>query len=260
MTKAKPIYLSVVIPCYNELKNLERGVLDEVGTFLAKQKFTSEVIVSDDGPTDGSREFLHAYVKKHPHFTHLKNKHAGKAFAVRAGIRQARGEIVLFTDMDQSTPLKEIIKFFPFFKKGYKVVIGSRGGSREGFPLLRKAASKIFLVFRQFILLREIKDTQCGFKAFTNKAINDLFDRLSVFRVKNDSRGWTVGAFDVELLFVAKKRGYQIAEVTVNWNDRDESETKGELKGRFFKESKHMLKEILRVKLNDLRGVYRFNA
>jgi dolichyl-phosphate beta-glucosyltransferase len=253
---AKP-HLSVVIPCYNELKNLERGVLDEVDRFLKKQKYTSEVIVSDDEPTDGSREFLRKYVKKHPKFIHLQNKHGGKPFAVRAGIEKTNGKIVLFTDMDQSTPLEEITKLLPYFDKGFDVVIGSRGQTREGFPIMRRLASWAFLTFRQSLLLRDIKDTQCGFKAFKTEVANDLFEQLSVFKVQKKGKGWTVGAFDVELLFIAQKRGHRIKEVVVNWLDRDESETKGGLKSRFIKESKQMFKEILRVKVFDLKGDYR---
>lgn len=250
------IYLSVVIPCYNELKNLERGVLDEVGRYLAKQKYTSEVIISDDEPTDGSREFLKKYVKKHPGFIHLENPHGGKPFAVRAGINRARGEIVLFTDMDQSTPLSEVAKLLPYFDQGYQVAIGSRGQLRLGYSLIRRLGSRAFLIFRQLVLLRAISDTQCGFKAIAGNVARDLFSRLSVFRQSRESKGWTVGAFDVELLFVAQKIGLKIAEVAVDWQNRDISETKGELKSRYLRESKHMLKEIIRVKRNDWRGMY----
>src|SRR4030066_1096652 len=104
-------FLSVIIPCYNEEKNLKRGALDEVESYLGKQRFESEVIISDDGSTDNSREFIKRYFQTHPRFKLLENKHAGKPFAVRAGIEKAQGEIILFTDMDQSAPIKEFDKF-----------------------------------------------------------------------------------------------------------------------------------------------------
>lgn len=246
------IFLSVVIPCFNEEKNLKRGVLDEVKNYLKRQRYLWEVIISDDGSTDGSLNFLEKYCQRNPNFILLKNPHGGKPFAVRTGIQKAKGEIILFTDMDQSTPLKEVEKFLPFFAKNYDVVIGSRGLERKGFSLLRKIASVVFRVFRQFLLLREISDTQCGFKAFKNRVAKDLFSRLLIFRKKTKVKGWRVGAFDVELLFIAQKRGYKIAEVPVNWEDKDIAEKKR----KFIKESWLMLKEILRVKINNIRGLY----
>lgn len=245
------LFLSVIIPCYNEEKNLKRGVLDEVNDYLSKQKFQSEVIISDDESTDKSREFVKNYLKKHPNFKLLENKHAGKPFAVRSGIEKANGEIVLFTDMDQSTPIKEFDKLLPFFQKGFDVVIGSRGQKREGFSLLRLIGSNVFRLIRQWMLLKKIIDTQCGFKAFKNNIAKDLFSRLLIFKEAKKTKGWKVGAFDVELLFIAQKRGYKTAEVIIEWEDKDVKKEK-----KYLKESKEMLKEILRVKLSDLAKKY----
>lgn len=253
MTK-KP-YLSVVIPCYNEAKNLQKGVLDEVKRYLQKQKYTWEVIVSDDESTDNSLKFTEQYCRKNKNFRLLKNPHGGKAFAVRAGVQAAKGKIVLFADMDQSTPLAEVQKLLPYFQKGYQVVIGSRGQERSGFSLVRQVGSSVFRLLRQAILLPNIVDTQCGFKAFENQVAKDLFSRLTIFQKKPGAKGWKVGAFDVELLFVAQKRGYRIAEVPVDWHDRDAAAASKQKK--YFKESKQMLQEIWRVKFNDLKGAYR---
>ena len=244
-------FLSVIIPCYNEEKNLKRGVLDEVENYLAKQKFQSEVIISDDESTDRSLEFIKNYLKLHPRFKLLQNKHAGKPFAIRAGIEKAKGELVLFTDMDQSAPMKEFDKFLPFFQKGFEVVIGSRGQKREGFSILRLVGSNVFRLIRQKLLLKNIIDTQCGFKAFKNKVAKSLFSRLLIFKEAKKTKGWKVGAFDVELLFIAQKMGFKIAEVIVAWQDKDVRREK-----KYFKESKEMLMEILRVKFNDLMGRY----
>jgi len=197
-------YLSVVIPCYNEENNLKRGVLDEVKNYLKKQPYLWEVIVSDDGSTDKSLEFLEKYCQKNPDFILLKNLHGGKPFAIRVGIKKAKGKIVLFTDMDQSTPIKEVEKLLPFFKKSYDVVVGSRGLERKGFSFLRRFASRIFLLFRKFLLLKNIDDTQCGFKAFKNRVAKDLFSQLLIFKNPAKVKGWRVGAFDVELLFIPK--------------------------------------------------------
>lgn len=252
----KAIYLSVIIPCYNEEENLKRGVLDEVENYLRDQKYTSEVIISDDQSTDGSLAFVEKYLQTHPRFKLLKNKHGGKPFALRSGIKKAKGKVILTTDMDQSTPINQFSKLLPYFKKNFEVVIGSRGQIRQGFSLLRKLASRIFILFRKTMMLRGIGDTQCGFKAYQNKVIKDLFARLLIFKNDQGIKGWKVGAFDVELLFIAEKRGYKIAEVPVNWEDRDAAATSKGIKGKFIKESKEMFFEILRVKLSDLKGLY----
>ena len=244
-------FLSVIIPCYNEEKNLKRGVLVEVENYLQKQKYPSEVIISDDGSTDGSLKFIQRYLKDNSRFKLIENKHAGKPFAVRAGVEKAQGEIILFTDMDQSAPMKEFDKLLPFFKKGFKVVIGSRGQKRAGYSLIRIIGANVFRLIRQGFLLKNIVDTQCGFKAFKNEVAKDLFSRLLIFKEAKKTRGWKVGAFDVELLFIAQKRGYRIAECEVEWEDKDVNPQK-----KYFKESKEMMMEILRVKLNDWRGKY----
>ena len=246
-------YLSVVIPCFNEASNLKRGVLVEVEKYLQKQKYTSEVIISDDGSTDGSQRLVRDFVQKHSRFELLTNRHSGKPFAVKAGVAKAKGKIILFTDMDQSTPLNQVAKLLPYFDRNFDVVIGSRGKKRIGFSLLRQLASGTFRFIRQFLLLRGISDTQCGFKAFRNRVGQDLFSRLLIFKKSGHIKGWRVGAFDVEFLFIAQKRGYKIAEVPIVWQDKDVA---GAKKRKFFKESQEMFKEILRVKRNDLKGRY----
>ena len=251
---SKKYFLSVVIPCFNEENNLKRGVLDQVREYLEKQKYSWEVIISDDGSTDGSLKFVEAYCNKHPSFRLLKNPHGGKVFALKSGVDSAQGEILLTTDMDQSAPINQTEKLLPLFKKDYQVVIGSRGQERKGFSLLRKAGSAFFRVFRQVILLKGIVDTQCGFKAYQTKVAQDLFPRLLVFKKAKKVKGWKVGAFDVELLFIAQKKGYKIAEVAVRWKDEDIAQGK---QRKYIKESKEMLKQIIRVKLNDLQGAYK---
>lgn len=247
------IFLSVVIPMFNEAENLKRGVLEQVDSFLEKQDYTSEVIISDDGSTDRSLKLAERFIKSRPRFSLIKNAHGGKPFAIKSGIEGAGGDLILFTDMDQSTPITEISKLLPYFEKDYVIVIGSRGMRRQDFPWYRKLMAFAFRTFRRMILLKNIVDTQCGFKAFKREVIKELFGNLQIFKEAKTVKGWRVGAFDVELLFLAQKKGYKIAEVPVSWQDRDLSLGK---ERKFFQESKEMLKEILRVKLNDLRGVY----
>lgn len=245
-------YLSIVIPCYNESENLKRGVLDEVYQFLTTQKFTWEVIVSDDGSTDDSRKIVKKKIKEMPKFRLVENLHGGKPSAVWGGIKEAKGIYVLFTDMDQSAPLKEVLKLIPYFED-YSVVIGSRGEKRENFSIVRKIGSTVFRLFRKSLMLRDINDTQCGFKEFRTDVAKKIFPMLQFFKKEKVVKGWKVTSFDVELLFLAEKFGYKIKEVPVKWKDRDIAKGK---KKSYFKESKEMLMQILRVKLNDLRGLY----
>mgnify|MGYP001586058010 CR=1 FL=1 len=244
--------LSIIIPNYNEKENLESGVLDEVAEYLKKVSFTWEVIISDDESTDNSRQIAQEFATKHKGFRVLKNPHGGKAQAVWSGIKKATGDIVLFTDMDQSTPLSEVEKLLPHYQSGYDVVFGSRGRTRNA-SIFRRILAFGFLTFRRFLLLPQVIDTQCGFKSFKRSVALKLFPQLEIIKTTNQAKGWVVSAFDVELLFLAEKFGYQIKEVRVQWKDRDISTSKSK---NFLTESKDMLKQILRVKLNDLQGKY----
>jgi glycosyltransferase involved in cell wall biosynthesis len=245
--------ISIIIPCYNEEENLKRGVLEQVEKYLRKQDYPSEVIISDDESTDGSIKFVEKFKKYHPRFKLLKNKHGGKPFVLRSGLKKSKGEIVLLMDMDQSTPIDQLSKLLPFFDKDYEVVFGSRGLVRKNFPFYRKIASIVFRYVRQLFLLRGVADTQCGFKAVERKAGLAIFRKMQIFKQAGRAKGWRVGAWDVEMLFVAEKLGYRIKEVPVAWEDRDITLGK---KKNFIKESKEMLLEIFRVKINDWRGKY----
>jgi dolichyl-phosphate beta-glucosyltransferase len=248
------MHLSIVVPCYNERENLERGVLDQMAAFLATLPYVSEVIISDDGSSDNSLLLAQDFARTHPSVRVLANPHRGKPFALSAALAEATGEIVLLTDMDQSTPLSEVTALMPFFDQGYDVVIGSRGSARKNSPLLRKAASQAFRAFRKSLLLHDIDDTQCGFKAARRPVLLALFDRLQVFsEAQRAVKGWRVTAYDVELLFVAEKMGHRVKEVPVAWQQEDV--TRGKQKS-FLRESREMLAEVLRVKWNDLRGAY----
>jgi dolichyl-phosphate beta-glucosyltransferase len=251
-------YVSVVIPCYNEERNLKRGVLEEVRLYLAQQDYSWEVIVVDDESTDSSKRLVEDFVRDAGNFASFDIPHGGKPAAVWAGIQRARGEIVLFTDMDQSTPIHELGKLLPWYEMDADVVIGSRGTTREGFSIIRRVGSVVFRTFRRLFLLRDISDTQCGFKSCRREAARSVFPRLQFFKQADRPGGWKVSAYDVELLFLLERAGYSVQEVTVEWQNRDESDTKGrsgEL-ARYFKESIEMTREIVRVKLNQLKGLY----
>ena len=245
--------LSIIVPCYNESENLRRGVIEEMQRYLVTLQVPHEVLISDDGSTDQSREIVLRQIEDKPVFRLLQNAHAGKPAAVWQGIQAARGDIILFTDMDQSTPLNQLQLLLPFFEQGYDVVIGSRGLGRKNFPLHRRLGSAIFRAFRRLLVLPAISDTQCGFKAMKRDAALAVFPKLEAIGSRDQVTGWKVTAFDVEMLFLAQRAGYRIAEVIVDWSDRDVALGKGK---SYFVESREMATQVLRVKVNDWRGNY----
>ncbi len=251
----KQPYLSVIIPCYNESENLKHGALQEVRDYLSKQKFDWEVIISDDGSTDDSKEIIKKQIKEWSKFRLLENPHGSKPSALWYGIQKSNGEYTLFTDMDQSTPINQLSKLLPFIKDN-DVVIGSRGRGRSKFLWYRQLGSIVFMAFRKSMILPEINDTQCGFKLFETKLVKKAFPKLEFFTIKSRATGWKVTSYDVELLHILKKIGAKIAEVRVKWEERDKSVTKGGGLSKYARESKEMLFQIMRVKLNDMQGKY----
>jgi dolichyl-phosphate beta-glucosyltransferase len=244
------VYLSVVVPCYNERENLERGVLEEMDTYLKEAKFTWEVIISDDGSTDNSRQVVQEHIKDMPGFRLMANPHGGKPSAVWYGIQSCVGQVVLFTDMDQSTPLDQFNQLQPLLASGYDVVIGSRGMERENFPLYRRFGSSVFRAFRRLLLLRQISDTQCGFKAMRTEVALVLFPQLDALRVRRQVSGWQVTAFDVELLYLADRAGFKIGEAQVTWSNRDVTQGKSK---SYWRESRHMAEQVFKILLRRVR-------
>lgn len=249
--KTKP-FLSVVIPAYNEETNIRLGALDKVSRYLEKQSYTWEVVVVDDGSTDQTGKLLVDFSKVTPSFTVIHNDHLGKAWTVVTGMLAARGEIVLFCDLDQATPIREIEKLLPWFDHGFDVVIGSRSWKREGAPALRLMMARGFMMLRSaFLGLRGIVDTQCGFKAFNLEAVQRIFKSLRLYGNRHRVSGSKVTAgFDIELIFVAKKQGYKIKEVPVEWHYVETRRVNP------ITDSWQGLLDIVRIRLNALKGYY----
>lgn len=248
--------LSVIIPCYNEEDNIKRAVLTEVETYLSKQKYLWEVIICNDKSTDNSLSLAKQFSQSHPKFKVLDLSKGGKAGAIWGGIQSAKYEIVLFTDMDQSTPITELSKLLPYFEQNYDVVIGSRGRHREGNSILRKLGANIFRHLRNIFLKTNIYDTQCGFKAMKTNLAKVVFPRLAVIKNIQNQSVWRVTAFDIELLLISQKLGYKIKEVNVDWRNEDTSTTKGDPNIRYLNESREMAGEVWRIFLNKLKGIY----
>lgn len=247
-------FLSVVVPAYNEAANIQAGSLDKVARYLAAQDYSYEVLVVDDGSGDETAALAEAFAQQHAGFRVIRAPHRGKAHAVATGMLAAQGEIVLFSDMDQATPIGEASKLLPWFERGYDVIIGSRGTVRRNAPWWRKVMSRGQIVLRNLILgFRGITDTQCGFKAFRREAVEPILSQLSLYGRQADTevKGATVtSGFDVEMLFVARRLGYRVGEVLVEW---DYQRTR---RVNLLRDSVRGLRDLLRIRLADLRGAY----
>ncbi|MCB9478473.1 MAG: glycosyltransferase family 2 protein [Deltaproteobacteria bacterium] len=236
--------LSVIIPAYNEAQRLG-PTLDQLRDYFATQSYDAEVLVVDDGSEDGTRALAEARKEDLPYLRVIANdRNRGKGYTVKHGIHEATGDILLFFDADASTPIDQIEKFFPKFDEGVDVVIGSRSLPDSDVqvhqPFYRESMGRIFNIFVQLIVLRGIIDTQCGFKAFRREAAREIFPRQRL-------EGF---GFDVEVLFLARKLGYQIREVPIVWINSPASRVHAVL------DSTRMFTELLLIRLNDLRGLY----
>ncbi len=245
--------ISLIIPCYNEEVNIQKGVLDKIGNYTQNDQRFSEVIIVDDGSNDSSKIVIkNKYLKTFPKFRLIQNSHQGKAFAVLTGIKQAKGDYIIFTDIDLATPIDEVEKLIVKVKDGGQIIIGSRNNSRAGAPILRKIMAKGFIIIRNIIIgLKGVRDTQCGFKLFEKQAALKIINKLQVFHDKRIAKGSSVSAgFDIEFLFLGQKLGYKIIEVPVIWRH---VETKNV---NFIRDTIDTLVDIFKIKFLDLQGKY----
>lgn len=246
-------FLSVIIPAYNEEPNFKKGVLDEVPEYLSKQDYSYEVLIVDDGSEDATAKLSENFAKKHKNFRVIRNPHQGKAETVKRGVVESKGDLILFTDFDQATPLSEVEKLLPYFPE-YDVVIGSRqlpGAKRQKEPFYRHLMGLGFNLVVQAFAVRGIWDTQAGFKCFKGNIAKKLFEKLKVYGQSKVVKGALVTAFDVELLFLAQKLGYKIKEIPIAWHHVATTRVNP------IKDSLRMFKDVVKIRLNDLRGIYK---
>ena len=208
--------LSLIIPAYNEASAIRAGKLAQVRRWLQSQPFQNELIVVDDQSQDETAALAAEWAD-----TVIRISHAGKAAAIIAGIQAARGEWVLFSDMDQATPISESIKLLSALQAGQDVAVGSRGLVRKDAPPGRYILSWGQSLLKYLLLGMHITDTQCGFKAFKRTAALDIVDHLVLYsptRLRTLTGPSVNSGFDVEVLFLAQQLGYQIQEIPVEWN------------------------------------------
>ena len=253
MTLVNQPFLSVVVPAYNEERRLPE-TLAQILAYLDRQTYPFELIVADDGSSDRTAALVEAVAKDRPGVRLLRLDHRGKGFAVRAGALAARGEYVLLCDADLATPIEEWEKLAEKFTAGYAVAIGSReglGARRLGEPWYRHLMGRVFNFIVRAIAVGGIQDTQCGFKALHHIAAADLFKRVRIYGDDAPTlQGAAVTAYDVELLFLARRRGYAIAEVPVMWRYGTETKVSP------LRDSLRNLRDVLTVRWYALRGRY----
>ena len=236
--------LSIVIPAYNEEDRIISS-LDQIAGYLSRRGFPAEVIVVSDGSRDRTGDVVREKMAKVPGLSLVElDRNRGKGYCVRVGVEQAGGRYVLFSDADLSTPVEEYDKFLPLLQDGVPVVIGSRGLPDSRIELhqswYREGMGKAFNLLVRSLTVSGIRDTQCGFKAFRREAVRDLVSRQRIERF----------SFDVELLFLARKRGLKIAEVPVRWINSPRSRV------RIVRDSLRMAFDLFRIRWSDFRGRY----
>jgi len=242
-SKSEGIYLSVVIPVYNEEKRII-NTLGSIGNFLAKQKYASEVLIVSDGSTDRTIEVVKPFAAKISNLRIIDNKeNHGKGYVTRQGMLEAKGERRVFMDADNSTSLEQVDKFLPFFEQGYDVVIGDRDLKESKIAVRQSRFKEALGDFGNFLIqslaVPGIEDTQCGFKVFSKKASEEIFKKMTIDR-------W---GFDIEALALALKLGYKIKTVPVTWVNDPNSKVK--LSGYI-----NTFVELARIKWNLMTGKY----
>lgn len=243
-SEARPpdeIYLSVVIPAYNEQERIADS-LYRVKDYLREQPYRSEIIIVDDGSADLTTEVVKTIdiyeqeIHEQKPSAIMENvKNVGKGFSIARGLLKARGRIVLFTDADLSTPIEEVEKLLPHFEGGAAMVIGSRKTADaivEKKPLLRRLMSKTLNALVQLFAVPGIADTQCGFKAYRREAAHRLATLQRIYGF----------AFDMEHLYIARRLGLRIKEVGVRWTHCEGS------KVHPIRDSYRMFRDMLKIR------------
>jgi dolichyl-phosphate beta-glucosyltransferase len=236
------IFLSIIIPAYNEEGRLP-GTLRQVSDFLSTQSYSSEVLVIENGSSDHTLQVAQEFAQSYPQLRVLQCTQRGKGLAVRQGMLAARGEYRFMCDADLSMPIAEVSRFLPPKLNDIDIAIASRetpGAVRYHEPHYRHIVGRVYNGLIRLVALPGLQDTQCGFKCFRGGLVEELFSRQTL-------GGWS---FDVELLFIARRRGYHIAEVPIAWEYNPGS------KVNVLRDSFRMAVDLLSIRLNGWRGIY----
>ena len=248
MNRIEGIYLSIVIPVYNEGKRISK-TLKGVTSYLRSKKFTHEILIVNDGSKDDTVQMVRGFfaAEQFDGFSILDFKeNRGKGFAVKQGMLSAKGEYILFIDADSSAPIEEFDKFMTEFGKGYDTFIGTRKAKGEvratNIPFHRKYLGLGFSYLARKFLSTNVWDFTCGFKCYHRNTVKPVFSRQIL-------DGWS---FDAEDLFLANKLGFKIKEIPIRWKHYQE-----DTKVNALKEVFRSGWELIKIRINNLRGLYR---
>jgi dolichyl-phosphate beta-glucosyltransferase len=235
-------FLSLIIPAYNEEHRLP-DTLHKIHTFLQAQPYTYEVVIVENGSADRTLAVAQAFAAQHAAFRVLQAGERGKGLAVRQGMLTAAGEYRMMVDADLSMPIDQVNRFLPPQQTQADIVIASReapGAVRYDEPSYRHLGGRVINNLIRLLALPGLQDTQCGFKCFRAAVAEDLFACQTIM-------GW---AFDVEILFVARRRGYAIVELPIPWYYSPQSHL------RPVHDSFHIFFDLLRIRWNAVQGRY----
>lgn len=249
MTQRERPFLSIIIPAFNEEKRLP-PTLQRIADFLRAQPYRSEVLVVENGSTDGTSGVVERFIAEQMHDDDafeviLLHSAPGKGAAVKKGILTARGEYLVVSDTDLAVPIEEVTNFLPpaLSAQNYAIAIASRevpGAVRHDEPAYRHFMGRVFNFLVRVLAVPKIHDTQCGFKCFSYQAAHQVFPMQTI-------DGW---GFDVEVLYIAQQHGLPIVEIPVNWYYGDNSRISP------LRDTISMLRELLEIRRNGRRGVY----
>jgi dolichyl-phosphate beta-glucosyltransferase len=240
---SEKVYLSIIIPAYNEEENIA-FTLSRVAEYLKGKDFSYEVTVIDDGSGDATVRKALEFKDKLNNFRVIESKpNRGKGFVLKKSMLQANGEYVMFMDADSSVSIKELDKFLPQLENGSDIYIASRRipGASVSMPLKREVAGKVYIFLCKTILNIRVSDINCGFKMFRCDAAKNVFSRQIMY-------DWS---YDAEILFLAEKYGYKIKEIPVEWVYKATS------KVRPVRDAVNSFKSLIKIKNNDKNGEYR---
>lgn len=235
-------FLSIIIPAYNEENRLPTTLI-QVKDFIQRQPFSTEVLVVENGSQDHTYEVAREFASQTACFAAIHEERRGKGLAVQRGMLAAQGTYRFMCDADLSMPIDETLEFLPPVLDGYDVAIGSReatGARRFNEPLHRHLGGRAINLMIRTLALPGLYDTQCGFKCFRAEVAEDLFQRLTL-------TGWS---FDIEVLYIARLRGYVIKEVPISWYFNPES------KLALVQDTLKMWRDVLAIRQNARRGAY----
>ncbi len=235
-------FLSIVIPAHNEEQRLP-STLQKIASFAGAQSYSIEVVVVENGSNDRTAELARSFQDQMPFLRVLQETQAGKGLAVRRGMLDALGDYRFICDADLSMPIEEVNAFIPPQLPGVDIAIASReapGAVRIDEPPFRHLTGRVFNTIVRLMALPGLQDTQCGFKCFRGAVAQDVFRRQTL-------NGW---AFDVEVLFIARRRGYRVVEIPIHWYFDSHSQV------RVFRDTWRMLRELVSIRRNAARGLY----